>query len=160
MRTSHLFYYSHLELHVLGGHGVTGPGSKHSPDHVADGCVPQSLASWCIFLICASDSLMWVTSICVFALFVTERMASSDNGRWKLHSLRAFSCMSVYSISSFPATINQCQYTQGRSYVCRSYCLKVKRDCLLGVEMTAVQPAASLRCLLVHYALLDLVGKL
>lgn len=52
------FYYSHLELHVLGGHGVTGPGSKHSPDHIADGCLPQSLASWCIFLIHASDSLM------------------------------------------------------------------------------------------------------
>lgn len=122
--------------------------------------LPQNLASWCIFLICASDSLMCVTSICVFALFVTRGMANTDNGHWKLHSLHAFSCMSVYSISGFPATINQCQYAQGHSYVCRSYCLKVGKDCLLGAEMTAVQPAASPHSLPVHYALLDLVGKL
>lgn len=34
------------------------------------------------------------------------------------------------------------------------------KDCLLGAEMTAVQPAASPHSLPVHYALLDLVGKL
>lgn len=61
--------------------------------------LPQNLASWCIFLIRASDSLMCVTSVCVFALFVTRGMANTDNGHWKLHSLHAFSCMSVYSIS-------------------------------------------------------------